>query len=713
MPVVLLLLFFGSLWGQPTVTVSGTLVEATGSNAVGEVTVAWPTFVAYNGTPVVAGSRVYRPSAGSLSVVVYPGNYTITYRLQNGSTTQMRWIVPVGPPWTKTILEVQTAFAGIPTNYPIPIGLGGTGATVFTADRCVKVNSTGTALEASSAACEAALTFSLPLSRSSNTVSLLTQMSVTSDSSGVKLNNDAASPGNSKYYGTNGSGTKGFHDLPAGGVTSFNSRTGAVSPASADYTASQVTNTPAGNIAATTVQNAINELDTEKAAASHSHAAGDITSGTVATARLGSGTADNTKFLRGDQTWAVPSGGSVNYGCDVTTNSTTVTVATPCVFRIRQAYYSLASSAVWTVSGGGTGTVYVYGSTDGGLTQVTIGEHNVTGSCDADCADVTLASSGFPTDAAKGVVVIGTVAVSSGSVGSFTDMRTALYGAATTCGTAMGCSTGADGKLTLNWAGSAGTGIILAGGTISVDFGSVAGLATSNAFTNANDFSGASTTKPMKTGTSAPGTCAVGEFFFDTDATAGSNVYACTATNTWTLQGGGGSTGCWIDLGAVGMPTEGGAPTTSWTILAGNANVLGFRSSGNTLSADLLFTSSATSSEYAYRRIPFPRNCTPASGFSFEMTWWADANATQRFKIEYTILNSIGTGSNPTSPSWTVVTGASKSVTNTFANMVTDTMSLDLSSCTAGCHVLMRLARDTTVGGNGGGSYIKTIALYK
>ena len=40
------------------------------------------------------------------------------------------------------------------------------------------------------------------------------QMSVTSDASGVKLSGDASTPGNSKYYGTDGSGAKGYHTLP-------------------------------------------------------------------------------------------------------------------------------------------------------------------------------------------------------------------------------------------------------------------------------------------------------------------------------------------------------------------------------------------------------------------------------------------------------------------------------------------------------------------
>lgn len=47
--------------------------------------------------------------------------------------------------------------------------------------------------------------------------SVITQMSLTSDASGLKLDGDSASPGNTKLYGTNGSGVKGWYDQPAGG----------------------------------------------------------------------------------------------------------------------------------------------------------------------------------------------------------------------------------------------------------------------------------------------------------------------------------------------------------------------------------------------------------------------------------------------------------------------------------------------------------------
>lgn len=46
----------------------------------------------------------------------------------------------------------------------------------------------------------------------------------------------------------------------------------------------------------------------------HNHAASEITSGTIATARLGSGTANTTAWLRGDQTWSAVAIADGTYG---------------------------------------------------------------------------------------------------------------------------------------------------------------------------------------------------------------------------------------------------------------------------------------------------------------------------------------------------------------------------------------------------------------
>jgi len=66
---------------------------------------------------------------------------------------------------------------------------------------------------------------------------------------------------NNKTYRWSGSA---YIEISPSEVTSVFSRTGAVTAQSGDYTATQITNAPAGNISATTVQAAINELDSEK-----------------------------------------------------------------------------------------------------------------------------------------------------------------------------------------------------------------------------------------------------------------------------------------------------------------------------------------------------------------------------------------------------------------------------------------------------------------
>ena len=54
---------------------------------------------------------------------------------------------------------------------------------------------------------------------------------------------------------------------------------------------------------------ALTAADIGAAATSHAHAASDITSGIIGTARLATGTADSTTYLRGDQTWQTVTAG--------------------------------------------------------------------------------------------------------------------------------------------------------------------------------------------------------------------------------------------------------------------------------------------------------------------------------------------------------------------------------------------------------------------
>lgn len=82
------------------------------------------------------------------------------------------------------------------------------------------------------------------------------------------------------------------------GVSSVFGRSGAVVSASGDYTATQVTNTPAGSLSSITVQGAVNELDSEKAAIS-----GQVFTGAISATNLsGTNTGDQTITLTGDVT---------------------------------------------------------------------------------------------------------------------------------------------------------------------------------------------------------------------------------------------------------------------------------------------------------------------------------------------------------------------------------------------------------------------------
>jgi hypothetical protein len=53
------------------------------------------------------------------------------------------------------------------------------------------------------------------------------------------------------------------------------------------------------------------------------------------------------------------------------------------------------------------------------------------------------------------------------------------------------------------------------------------------------DFSNFRFTRPLTTGSSLPPTCQIGQLFFNTAVAAGTNVFSCTAQDTWTAVGSG------------------------------------------------------------------------------------------------------------------------------------------------------------------------------
>lgn len=99
-------------------------------------------------------------------------------------------------------------------------------------------------------------------------------------------------------------------------------------------------------------------------------AAGILTSGTVATARLGGGTANGTTFLRGDQTWAAPAGGGDVVGPASATDNAAAVFDGTTGKLVRDSLLFIEADGDTTVTGGLTASKSVRWSV-GALAQIT------------------------------------------------------------------------------------------------------------------------------------------------------------------------------------------------------------------------------------------------------------------------------------------------------------------------------------------------------
>ena len=79
--------------------------------------------------------------------------------------------------------------------------------------------------------------------------------------------------------------------------------------------------------------------------------------------------------------------------------------------------------------------------------------------------------------------------------------------------------------------------------------------ASANAWTGQNNFANeAAGSTPFRTGASLPATCTANQdVFYLTTASAGQNIYSCTSTNTWTLEG---SSGGGVTLATAGVSAD-------------------------------------------------------------------------------------------------------------------------------------------------------------
>jgi len=205
----------------------------------------------------------------------------------------------------------------------------------------------------------------------------------------------------------------------------------------------------------------------------------------------------------------------------------------------------------------------------------------------------------------------------------------------------------------------------------------------------------------LSRGTSVPGTCTLGDVFFDTDATAGSNWFGCTATNTWTAQGG---SSVWSGFNNL-IRYDG--PGATRTVLVSTSSTVASDQGGGTcpecrLSLVLPNTAGSPAQEIVLTHFADSRYVTNGS-LTVSVSAAVVATGTLSFDI-----NRRCTAPGATyDPSWVGTTTISGSATNGNAETISGSVSL---TCAAGSIVQIAVLRNQA-DANTGDAYVMAVGV--
>lgn len=266
--------------------------------------------------------------------------------------------------------------------------------------------------------------------------------------------------------------------------------------------------------------------------------------------------------------------------------SDAIIASDPATCRVSQRYYNSVSNLerlcvatnTWSNLGAGTITaITVSGPITGGGTS---------GSVNLACATCAVTGTGLNQFASTtSAQLFGIISDETGGAGVLVGSASPTFTGTPVLATATATTIN---KITITQPATGSTLTLIDGKTLKIDntielagtdsavytfpsaTSTLASIGLTNTFTGRQNSTGAASTAPLKSGTTAaiPATCAVSDLYFSTNATAGQNIFECASTNTWTQQlnsGGGASGYATIQVGGLAVAQE-----TTLNLIAGN-----------------------------------------------------------------------------------------------------------------------------------------------